>query len=435
MELIYWEILGIAAALVFSAFFSASETALTSLPRVKLQQILDSRRFWGRSLVLWQVHPNRVLITILIGNNVANITASVLATDLATRLFPERGIAIAIGAMTFLLLVTGEITPKTLARTFPTVVALPTMSIVSLFYVLLFPISWVLTWFIRGLISLMGGGRDESALVTERDLEYLVHMGATDGTIDKDQETLFKSVIEFPDTLAKEIMTPRTDLVAVPLDSSFGAVVDAAIDSGFSRIPVYDQSIDKIVGIFFAKHLLSHPTGDEQKNFLTQRMRSPVFVPESKKIGELLKLFQEQSTHLAVVVDEFGGTEGIVTLEDVIEELLGDIQDEFDVQEPRLVELPDGGFMADARVDIEDLETALRLEFPEERDYESLGGFLMEAAGNVPREGWSHEYAGYTFSVTQADANRVITVKIEKCAAPEEDAEPPEEKSQADTAS
>jgi CBS domain containing-hemolysin-like protein len=284
--------------------------------------------------------------------------------------------------------------------------------------VLFFPVTFVITVFIRWLITILGGQPDQAAPVTDQDLAYIVRLGATAGTIDKHQESLFQSVIEFPDTTAKEIMVPRTELVAIPLGSTYEQIVEIAIESGFSRIPVYDGSIDKVVGIFYAKHLLDRPKADEKQTYLDKRIRPPVFVPESKKISELLKLFQEKGIHMAIVVNEFGGTEGIVTLEDVVEELLGDIRDEFDVDEERLVAIPTGGYRADARIEIEEIEEELGIDFPEERDYESLGGFLMEAAGTVPDVGWTHEYADYDFSVTEADANRVITVEIQKAPPP-----------------
>jgi CBS domain containing-hemolysin-like protein len=427
VDLPLWEVTGILVSLGFSALFSASETALTSLSEIKVQQILDSRRLWGKPLILWQKHPHRVLATILIGNNIVNITASALATELTIGIFPDSGVPIAIGAMTFLILITGEITPKAIARTFPTALALPTMAVIYLFYVLFFPVTWVLTVLIRGMILLLGGRPDEATRVTEQDLEYIVRLGATAGAIDKQQESLFQSVIEFPDTIAKEIMVPRTELVAIPLDSTYEQVVEIAIESGFSRIPVYDASIDKIVGIFYSKNLLDRPQADEKTAFLKRRMRPPVFVPESKKISELLRLFQGKGIHMAIVVNEFGGTEGIVTLEDVIEELLGDIRDEFDVEEERLVAMPEGGYHADARIEIEEVEEKLGIAFPEERDYESLGGFLMEAAGTVPNVGWTHEFAGFDFVVTKADANRVIAVEIRKTPPPSDEAGTPED--------
>ena len=413
-----WEIAGIILSLVFSAFFSGSETALTSLPMVKLEQLIDKYPLWAKTLRLWKSNPNGVLTTILIGNNFFNITASALATDLASRYFSSQGIPLAIGAMTLLLLVTGEITPKTLARTHSQLLAPLLMNLVIVFYVLFFPLTWVLTLAIKAMFWLTGSRYRHGERVTEEDIEYIVSLGRRQGALDKDKESLLSSIFEFSDTTAKEIMVPRTDMVTVPFDCSYQKVVELSLKSGFSRIPVYEESIDRIVGIFHTKNLITPPNKHGQDSFLSNRMRPVVFVPESKKISEVLRLFQKDRIHMAIVVDEFGGTGGIVTMEDIIEELLGEIQDEFDMEEDRLIEVGGGIFLADARVAIGDLEDKFQVSFPEDRDYESLGGFLMEEAHEVPTVGWSHNAKGISYLVTQADPQRVIKVRIEILAPP-----------------
>jgi CBS domain containing-hemolysin-like protein len=414
------DLVGIFVCLLFSAFFSASETALTSLSLLRLEQMIERHPFWCRPLTVWRHNPNGVLTTILIGNNIFNITASALATDLASTMFPSQGIAIAIGGMTFLLLFTGEITPKTIARSYAGALAPALMVIVLGFHMLFYPATWLISWFIRALFLLFGARQRRGERVTEEDIEYIVSLGRRQGTLDKDKEYLLSSIFEFSDTTAREIMVPRTDIIAVPVDASYEKVVEISLESGFSRIPVYEESIDKVVGIFFTKNLITPPLREEQGAFLASRMRPAVFVPESKKISEVLKLFQRERIHMAIVVDEFGGTGGLVTMEDIIEELLGEIQDEFDTEEERLVKGPDGTYQADARINVEELEDELELTFPEDRDYESLGGFLMEEAAEVPSEGWQHTYQGFLFRVLEADPQRVIKVHIEP-AAPEED--------------
>ncbi len=423
------DVVGILVCLLFSAFFSASETALTSLSPLHTEQIIERHPFWGRALRVWHNNPNGVLTTMLLGNTLVNITASALATDLATRVFPSQGIPIAIGAMTFLLLVSGEITPKAFARSYANAMAPVLMVAVLAFHVLFYPITWVIAWFIRGLFLLFGGRQRRGERVTEEDIEYIVSLGRRQGTLDKDKEHLLSSIFEFTDTTAREIMVPRTDVIAVAVDSSYEKVVEISLESGFSRIPVYEDSIDKVVGIFYTKNLITPPTRQEQGAFLASRMRPAVFVPESKKISEVLKLFQRERIHMAIVVDEFGGTGGIVTMEDIIEELLGEIQDEFDTEEKRLVKSGDGTYLADARLNVEELEDEFGLTFPEDRDYESLGGFLMEEAREVPAEGWEHRYQGYRFHVLEADPQRVIKVRIER--APVEE-EPQEDEAEAD---
>lgn len=414
LEIPTMELTGIAVCLLFSAFFSGSETALTSLPMVRLEQLLEKHPIWARSLRLWKDNPNGILTTILIGNNIFNITASALATSLASRYFSTSGIPIAVGAMTFLLLFSSEITPKTLARAYAELVAPFLMNLVVVFHVLFFPVTWILTLFIKGLFWLIGGPQRGRERVTEEDIEYIVSLGRRQGTLDEDKEHLLSSIFGFSDTAAREIMVPRTDMVSISVESPYKKVVEASLKSGFSRIPVYEQSIDKIVGIFYTKNLITPPSKGEQGTFLASRMRPALFVPESKKISEVLKLFQRDRMHMAIVVDEFGGTGGLLTLEDIIEELLGEIQDEFDAEEERLISTGDGTYVADARVDIDVLEEALAIAFPKDRDYESLGGFLMEEAHEVPAKDWEHVYEGYAFHVTEADPQRVIKVQIER---------------------
>jgi CBS domain containing-hemolysin-like protein len=280
------------------------------------------------------------------------------------------------------------------------------------FYYLCFPVSWLITRLIRLLIGLLGGRIKNGPDVTEDDIEYIISLGRRQGAIDKAKEEMLTSVIEFTDTEVGEIMVPRTDMVSLPLDSTYDDVVRICAESGFSRMPVYDGTIDKIVGIFIAKNLIRSARPVENERFLLSGLRPAVFVPESKKISELLRTLKQKRLHMAIVVNEFGGTHGIVTLEDIIEELLGEIHDEFDEVDPLIKPRPEGGFVADARITIGDLEEALKIRFPDERDYESLGGFMMEAAEDVPRPGWTYPFGGFEFTVLTADLNRVNKVQI-----------------------
>jgi CBS domain containing-hemolysin-like protein len=414
------ELAGILVCLVFSGFFSGSETALTSLSEVKAHQLMEQHPRWGRVLRHWVNNHTGILTTILIGNNIANITASALAADWARLYFDKNGIPIAIGVMTFLLLFSGEITPKTLARRYAESIALPVMYLVLGFHVIFYPATWLITRFIKFMFWLIGGS-GERGPVTEKDIEYIVRFGRREGALDKDKESLLSSVFDFTDTTAKEIMVPRTDMVTLFVDTPYEGVLKVALDSGFSRIPVKEETIDKVAGIFYTKNLVPAPKAPEKADFLRKRMRPAMFIPESKKISEVLKLFQKDRVHLAIVVNEFGGTEGIVTMEDIIEELLGEIQDEFDAEEARLTKASDGSYVADARVDIEELEETFGITFPEEREYESLGGFLMEVAGEVPGVGWKHRYQRCIFHVTEADVNKVSKVRIKVTQYKEED--------------
>ncbi len=407
------EIATLVVCVLLSAFFSAAETAVTTLSAFKVRQLQEDLPRWGRALRLWETNHASVLATILIGNTLVSLTAGAVSTDLAARFFPtSTGIPLAIGGMTLLMLVGGEVLPKTLARAYADQIAVPLMNGVAVFYGLFFPVTWLITHLIRVMISLLGGRIKNGPDVTAEDIEYIITLSQRQGGIDKDKQEMLTSVFEFTDTEAKEVMVPRTEMIALPVNCPYEEIVRICADSGFSRIPVYEGSIDKVVGIFFAKNLIQPTKPDERTDFLRRRMRTATFVPESKKISELLKEFQQERQHMAIVVNEFGGTEGIVTLEDIIEELLGEIRDEFDEEEPLIKARPEGGFVADARIPIKDLEDALHIQFPEQRDYESLGGFLMEVAGDVPGPGWTHVFEGFDFTVITADVNRVNKVQI-----------------------
>ncbi|MDH4249449.1 MAG: hemolysin family protein, partial [Deltaproteobacteria bacterium] len=309
MEIPVKELVGICVCLVLSAFFSGSETALTALSEIRLEKLIKNHPKWARPLLMWRKNPNGVLTTILVGNNIVNITASALATDLASSFLPgSSGIPLAVGAMTFLLLLFGEITPKTFARTYAETLAPLLMHGVVVFHWVFYPAAWVLTQFVKGLIFILGVREKKGRTLTEEDIEFIVSMGRRQGVLDKDKEHLLTSVFEFSDTTVKEIMKPRTEMEALSVESSYEEVLALSQQSGFSRIPVFDGSLDNIVGIFYIKSLLAPPSQEKRGAFLRDNLRPPVFVPESKKINELLRMFQKNQIHMAVVVDEFGGT-------------------------------------------------------------------------------------------------------------------------------
>src|SRR5207248_907870 len=250
--------------------------------------------------------------------------------------------------------------------------------------------------------------------VTSQELGYLIEMGAKRGSIDKVREQLLSSVLAFTEVLVKEIMIPRTQVVAVEETATYDEALTLVSESELSRIPVYTGSLDEIVGVLHAKTLLADvKKGIQPSEFqLTKYVRKPFFVPEVMKVSRLLTEMQRRKTHLAIVVDEFGGTSGIVTLEDVVEEIVGEIHDESDVEEKRIKILSDGLILADAQVSIRELEQHLGIDFPEGGDYESLGGFLTATAGRVPPAGSLVVWGGLTFTVKAADDRRVHKVEI-----------------------
>ncbi len=408
-----WELTLIGTCLVFSGFFSSAETALVSLTMPQIEQLLVNRPRYSRPINLWKNRPQEVLTTILIGNNVVNITASALAADIAAQLLPGQSIAIAIGVMTFLILVSGEIFPKTVARVFSVNMAPPVLVLIGGFHLLLFPLSWPLTRSMQFLLRL-GGTHTNHTKTTEEDVAFTIKLGGQNGVLPPEKRELLEAVLNFSDTNVREVMTPRTEIIALSIEDGYKQAMEICRNSGYSRLPITNASLDDIEGMFYVKSLLTKPNSTkDEKNFVRNRVVPPVYVPESQRISDVLKQFQKTRIHIAMVVDEFGGTSGLLTMEDIIEELLGEIRDEFDDEKEKMSQLSEGVFLADARISLGDVEEHLHIQFPEERAYESLGGFIVEEAGEVPVRAWECVYAGWRFYVHESNAQRVVTVRIE----------------------
>jgi putative hemolysin len=427
-------------ALVFlagSAFCSGTETALTALGEARARQLREAGSRRARLLRLWIDHPERVLSTLLIGNTLVNIGAGALAGSIASDLATWAGwahgtlVAVTTGVATVVVLFVGEIIPKTLGKRHPIQVALSTIPMVQALCFVLWPVSAVVTRLSGWVVGLFGSERGATPAVTSADIEYLIEMGTREGVLDEVKEELLNSVLEFADRVAKEIMVPRTRMVAIDREVPAEELVRVVTENPFSRMPVYEGSVDNVVGILLVRELIQDLRPGLQKGLSVDRYLKPAFfVPEQMKISRLLKEMQKRRTHLAVVVDEFGGTSGLVTMEDVIEEIVGEIQDEADVESAPVKSVSPGVWLADAAVPLHDLEAYLneRLEesppdedtgerspgirFPAEGDYETLGGFVTATAGRVPPVGAILSWDGLTFTVRGGDERRVTRVEI-----------------------
>ena len=409
-----WHWVAFLAGLIGSAFFSSAETALTALGEARVRSLVDTGGRRASFLRLWQTHPDRILSALLLGNTLVNVGLGSLTALMADEAGYSHGIALLTGVTTVLLLLFGEITPKTFAKRHASGYAVFIMPLVALVYWILYPLAWVFVQFPRALSRAIGSAPVPVESVTSRELEYLIELGARQGSIDKVREELLSSVLAFTEVLVKEIMIPRTQVVALEETATYEEALKLVTESELSRIPVYRGSLDEVVGVLHAKTLLADvKKGIEPAEFqLVKYLKKPFFVPEVMKVSRLLTEMQRRKTHLAIVVDEFGGTSGIVTLEDVVEEIVGEIHDESDVEEKRLKVLSDGVVLADAQVSIRDLEEHLGVEFPEGGDYETLGGFLTATAGRVPPPGSLVVWGGLTFTVKAADDRRVQKVEI-----------------------
>lgn len=416
-------ILSILGCLVLSAFFSGSETALTSISRARAQQMYEQSG-QRRSLRRLVEQPVVVLTTILIGNNLVNITASALATNVAEEMLGGGAdgqaivspVAVAIGVMTLLLLTFGEITPKALARAHAERIAPILMVLLTPLIVVLRPFTWAFVALSNGVAWFTGKPlQEDGPFVREEDIEYLVELGHREGTLSAERETLLRSVFDFTETAVREVMVPRTDVVFVPADISEDELFDLIVKVGHSRLPVYDGNVDNIIGLVYAKDMLRHMRDRRKgKRFeLRHFLRRPEFVPQSKPIAELLREMQANRVHMAAVVDEFGGVAGIVTLEDIMEELFGEIRDEYDVESDLIEQLPDGTWRIEAKVNLEDLGEALGIEGVEDEDCDTLGGYISKMTGEVGNVGTEVEAWGLRFVVEEADPRRIRWVRAE----------------------
>ncbi len=420
--------MGIVICLLLSALFSGSETALTALTERMTRQIMERQGRSARVLQAWIDRPNQILATLLVGNNLVNIAASVLSVRVAFWFFGRvpngQAIAdaVAVIGMTLLLLVFAEVSPKTFAKHNAPRVAAAAMWFVRAVELPLKPAAWVLTKLGRGVVRLFGGDPSRTGpLVTEEDIEYMIELGTREAVFEEQSRgQLLEAALEFGDTIAKEVMIPRTEAFALDANTSLGVALDAVVRRGHSRVPVYDESIDEVVGILYAKDLLRTASSTEDLDTPVRPLvRTTVFfVPETQKIADTLKEMQRRRVHLGVVVDEFGGFAGILTIEDILEELVGEIRDEYDREEEMVRKLDENTYVANALVSIHDLGDILDVEFPDDGDYETLGGFVVAHAGRVPEVGARVLWNDLDLEVLLADERHVERVRIIRQALP-----------------
>ncbi len=265
------------------------------------------------------------------------------------------------------------------------------------------------------MVKVIGGDLAKlGPFVTLEDIEFMIEVGKQEGVIKKSEEEMFLNIFEFSDTIIREIMIPRTDMVAISANKSYGELVQLVINKGYSRLPVYGKTVDDILGVLYAKDLLAYVNADNKSFDIHKILRKCFFVPETMKISTLLQEFKKRKIHLAIVVDEYGGTSGLVTFEDIIEELVGEIQDEYDMEEKQVKPLGSGKYLVDARISIFDINETLKMDLPEADDYETLGGFLISRIGHLPSTGTKFKYNTYLFTVKDATEKSLLKVEVEK---------------------
>lgn len=398
--------------IIFSAFFSASEVALIAMTRAKVRTLVNENRPGSSALAKLKESPEHLLITILIGNNIVNVAAASLATAVAIRIFGDIGVGIATGFVVLVLLFFGEIGPKIYATRATDSFALTIAPVILALSRLFSPIIWII---IR-VNPRLGSGRDSSEpVVTEEEIKEWIDVGKEEGTIEQGEQDMLYSVLEFGDTIAREIMTPRVDVVLIEDTHSFEDAIRIFNDTGFSRIPVFHDRIDNIIGILNVKDIFAAMVSRRQESTIQEVMYDPTFVPETKNIDDLLKELQINRVQIAVVIDEYSSFVGIVTVEDILEELVGDIMDEHDQEEPEVQEIAPGVFAVDAQMWVVDANERLSINLPTDESYETIGGLVIDRLGHLPlHPGEKVEIPSenITLSVMQMHGRRIVKVKI-----------------------
>jgi magnesium and cobalt exporter, CNNM family len=398
--------------LILAALASASETALTSVSRIKIRNLAQDGNARAQLIEQMLHEPNTFLSTILVLNNVAVIVASTLSTLIALDTFSNYGEIISTVLISLIVLIFCEITPKTAAVQAPERWAMFVVQPVYALSIVLKPVIVALTFITTRLVRLFGGKPQvKGPFVTEEELRMLVEVGEEEGVLEEEEKEMIHNVFELGDTTVREVMVPRIDMVTVEADDTVQEALNVIVQGGQSRIPVYSESIDNIIGVLYAKDLLKVYTTSQRPRNVRPLVRQAYFVPETKRLDDLLHEMQRQRVHMAIVVDEYGGVAGLVTIEDLVEEIIGDIQDEYDREEVLYERQSEDEYIVDAKMPIDDLNELMDSELPSE-DYDTLGGFVYSQLDKIPSVGDTLRFDGLAFTVLGTKGRRVTKVKV-----------------------
>jgi putative hemolysin len=424
-----FELLLIVILVLLNAVFVAAEIALVTLRRTRIDQLIDEGKRGAERVRELTSQPGRFLAVIQLGITFigflaaafagANLAAPLKTALLAIPIFAPYAGALALIIVTALLsfftIIFGELVPKTLALAHPERYALILAAPVDFLGRLLRPIVWALERVTNLVNRMLGVGDVDQNQISTEELKLLVERGGEQGILEAEEEQMIHAVIELGDRRVHEVMVPRTSIVALPSSATLTEIIDKVVEEGHSRIPVYNESIDEIVGILYAKDLLPFlKEGPSARPNLRSLLRTPVFVPESMTIDDLLHELQRRKVHIAIVLDEYGGTAGLVTIEDLLEEIVGEIQDEYDVEEPMIVRITEDEARVDGRAAVDDLEELFdtQLSLEDEDEYDTVGGLVYHRIGGVPNPGDEIDVDGLHLTVESTDGRRVAKVLV-----------------------
>jgi putative hemolysin len=401
-------------SLILCAMASGAETALTSVSRIKLKNLVEEGDKKALEIEHLIAKPNVFLSTILVVNSVAVIIASSMTTVLALRFFPNYGELIGTILISLVVLIFCEITPKTTAVQNPIRWARILVNPVRVAAWLLHPLIVALSAITNTLVRLVGGQmKHRGPFVTEEELRLLVNVGEEEGVLEEEETDMIHSIFEFADTTVREVMIPRIDMITLESDATVDEAVDLALQGGFSRIPVYEETIDNIIGVLYTKDMLKQLREDHNSLPIRELVRPAYFVPESKKLDDLLREIRQKRTHMAIVVDEYGSVAGLVTIEDLVEEIVGDIQDEYDREENLYEQVTQFEYIFDAKINIDEFNEMMDTDL-EKGDYDTLGGFLLAQLDKIPVAGDTISFKNLTFTILTTRGLRITKVKVER---------------------
>ena len=422
----------IIACVIMSAYFSATETAFTSFNRIRMKTNAEKGDKKAQRVLKLAENYDSLISTILIGNNIVNIAAASLGTLFFTGLLTgssaDTAATVSTVSLTIVILIFGEITPKTIAKNSPDKFAIFASPMISMLLVVFTPFNFIFKQWQKLLAKLAKDDEDKG--MTEEELISIIEEAEEDGGIDEEESTLIKSAIEFGDLEVGDIYTPRIDITALPTTTNRENAGKVFADSGYSRIPIYEGDLDNVVGILYYKDFYSLPANRDVP--IMEILKPVIYVPKSQKVNDLMKELQEKQLHMAIVTDEYGSTAGIVTLEDILEEIVGDIWDEHDEIIEEIKELGDGEYEVAGTANIEKLFDELDMEPDEEMDAVTATGWAMDILAKIPEEGDTFEYNGLDVTVVKMDGRRVDTLHVSDARPSEEEDDEDERSSKSD---
>ncbi len=421
-------ILSFVILFLLSAFFSGAETSITTTGAGKLRTLQEQDEYkFLNSTFQWLIDDTQEALTVcLISNNVVNIALSALASGVAAGIFGQGAIIAVVPVMTVLIVIFGEILPKSIAMVYSENVLIFAAPILRLLALILMPFAWAMkkcVSFIGVLIHL--NLNTQQVFVTRDEIEQVVKIGEESGALEANERRMIDGIIDFDETKIHEIMVPRTDMLMLEAGDNLDEAVKLFIDHGHSRIPVYEETPDNVIGILYVKDTLKNLLNADLDCSVKELLRKPIFVPESVKTSEVLEAMRRDHIHIAIIVDEYGGVAGLVTMEDILEQIVGEIQDEYDQEAPEIQKLDDGSYIIQGITSLENVSEALGSEF-ESEDVETLGGLVLTLAGSFPSEGEIFDYRDWQIKVLDIEDHRIKVLSVSKKYNEEPEIEPDE---------